>query len=202
MGDQDQRAAELAQLSAEPFDAGDVQVVARLVQQQDIGIADQRPRQRGAAAPAAGERGQGGVAVEIECAQRALHALLHRPAVHGFEGVLHFFQFGEIGVGRRRQLGVALQQGARLGEPAGDVGQHAALVGPGQGLLQKRQAGARAHPAFTAVRGQVAGEHAQQGAFAGPVAPQQTDALSAFNAQIDLVEQHLLAVLKMDLIEA
>ena len=44
------------QLALQPFDAGEVEVVGRLVEQQDVGQRSQHPGQRGAACLSAGQR--------------------------------------------------------------------------------------------------------------------------------------------------
>ncbi len=55
MADDDQRAAAACQFAFQPFDGGEIEMVGRLVQQQDIGRGRQHPRQRGAAGLAAGD---------------------------------------------------------------------------------------------------------------------------------------------------
>jgi hypothetical protein len=51
-------AAPLLQEALQPVDRLDVQVVGRLVQQQQVGLRDQRPRQQHAPLHAAGQRGE------------------------------------------------------------------------------------------------------------------------------------------------
>ena len=56
VADQHDPGARAGQLALQPFDAGEVEVVGRLVEQQDVGQRSQRPRQRGAACLSAGQR--------------------------------------------------------------------------------------------------------------------------------------------------
>ena len=73
MRDQDHRRVEPLQLLLEPLEVLDVEVVRRLVEQQQVGVAGERARQRGACQLAAGEGSQRTVEValrEAEPAQR------------------------------------------------------------------------------------------------------------------------------------
>ena len=57
MRDDDERALELLEVGLEPRDALRVEVVRGLVEEEDVGVGEQQPRERDAAAFAAGERG-------------------------------------------------------------------------------------------------------------------------------------------------
>ena len=56
VGDDEQRAAPRREVAREPVDALDVEVVGRLVEQQQLGAVEQQPRERDAAALAARQR--------------------------------------------------------------------------------------------------------------------------------------------------
>ena len=56
MGDRDDRALVLGEVALEPVDRLGVEVVRRLVEQQQVGRAQQQATERDAAALAAGER--------------------------------------------------------------------------------------------------------------------------------------------------
>ncbi len=62
VGDEDQRAAVAEQEVLEPADRLDVQVVGRLVEQEDIGVGDEGPRQQDAPLHPRGERREGAAA--------------------------------------------------------------------------------------------------------------------------------------------
>ena len=72
----------------EPRDRVDVEMVGRLVEQQHVGLGDERPRQQHAAPPAARQRVDDRVGRQIEARQHQLDALLDAPAVALFELVL------------------------------------------------------------------------------------------------------------------
>ena len=55
MADQHERRAQADELALQPLDRRQVEMVGRLVEQQDVGLGRQRPRQRGAARLAAGQ---------------------------------------------------------------------------------------------------------------------------------------------------
>ena len=77
VGHEHDRGVERLQVRLQPLERGDVEVVGRLVEQQQVGIAGQRPRQRGAGQLAAGERLQRAVEVlvaEAEPVQRRVDA--------------------------------------------------------------------------------------------------------------------------------
>ena len=75
MADQHDAGAHLGQLALQPLDAGQVEMIGRLVEQQDVGKRRQRAGQRGAARLAAGQRGGvflAGQAEFLEQIQRAV----------------------------------------------------------------------------------------------------------------------------------
>ena len=78
--DEDDCRVERLELLLEPLEVLDVEVVRRLVEQQQVGIAGERPRERGAGQLAAGERLERPVEVAIEEAEAAEHAQPHARA--------------------------------------------------------------------------------------------------------------------------
>ena len=62
----------------QPRDGVDVEVVGRLVEQQQIGLRDQRPRQQHAPPPAARQRVDDGVGRQVQASEHHLNALLER----------------------------------------------------------------------------------------------------------------------------
>ena len=71
MGDQGDRRVETDEGLLEPLERLDVEVVGRLVQQQQVGPGRERPRQRGARQLAAGEARQAAVEVVVVKAEPA-----------------------------------------------------------------------------------------------------------------------------------
>ena len=68
------RAGERGQHAFEPVDRGKIEMVGRLVEQQDVGIADQRAGQRRPPALAARERAEPPRAVEADLRQHGVDA--------------------------------------------------------------------------------------------------------------------------------
>jgi len=58
VADQHNAGAHPGQLALQPLDTGKIEMIGRLVEQQDIGKGGQCARQRGAARPTAGQRGR------------------------------------------------------------------------------------------------------------------------------------------------
>ena len=103
--DEDHRRVEVGELLLEPLQGGDVEVVRRLVEEQQVGVAAERPRERGARQLAAGERPQRTVEVLVAEAEAAQDGrLVVAPAVA--PGVLEpALRFGVAPQRRRRRAG-------------------------------------------------------------------------------------------------
>ena len=76
VGDEDDRAAVAQQERLQPADRLDVEVVGRLVQEQDVGIVDEGPGQQHAALHPRGELREPGVRVEPDPGDDRLHAMV------------------------------------------------------------------------------------------------------------------------------
>ena len=85
---EEQRAAVAEQKILQPADGVDVQVVGRLVQQQEIRAADHGLGQEHAAFHTGGKSGHIQVRLEAHARDDGLDLLLHPPAAIGFQGVL------------------------------------------------------------------------------------------------------------------
>ena len=123
----EQRARPSPEVLLEPFDRPDVQVVGRLVEQQQVRVRDHEARERGAGLlPAGDRRGRARplVAREAEPGQGLVHALVERVAAEDVEAVL---EVGVVAAGRvpvvlesRELLGHALEvRRARAAPPCG-----------------------------------------------------------------------------------
>ena len=73
MRDEDDGCVERLELALEPLQAGDVEMVRRLVEQQQVGVAAERASERGARQLAARERSQRAVEVLVREAEAAQH---------------------------------------------------------------------------------------------------------------------------------
>ncbi len=171
MGDADQRGAALLEVLGEPVDALDVEVVGGLVQDDQVGRAEQQLGEGDPAALATGERADDGVeavgeAGEVEAAEEAFDdvadAGVAEPLVVGPVGD-HLVPDGGVRVER-----VVLGEDGRLQVAA--PGDPAAV-----GVLQL-------------------GEHPDQGGLAVAVASDDSDPVAFADAEADRVQQGAGAV--------
>ena len=132
MGDRDHGALVGLEVPLEPGDRLGVEMVRRLVEEQQVGRREQEPAERDAASLAAGERRH--VAVALRQAQRvhrAIELLLEAPGVGAVDPVLHLRLLREervevgIGLGERgRDRVEAVEQVAELADAVLDVAAH------------------------------------------------------------------------------
>ena len=118
MADQDQRAAAAAEFAFQPFDGGEIEMVGRLVEQQDIGRRRQHARQCGAAGLAAGHLRRIFIAAKAELLQEIARLIA---IVAGAKSGLDIGQGGGI-TGEIRLLRQIADGRARLHEAAAAVG--------------------------------------------------------------------------------
>ncbi len=130
MADDDERAAAAVKLAFQPFDGGEIEMVGRLVQQQDIGRGRQHARQRRAAGFAAGDICGVFVAAKPELLQHIVGLIV---VVAGAEAS---FDIGKRGCEacKIRLLRQIADGRAGLHETAAAVG----LDEPGRDLQQRR----------------------------------------------------------------
>ena len=192
VGDRDDRAAVVAQVLLEPRHRLGVEVVGRLVEQQQVGLAQQQPAQRDPAALAAGELRD--VGVRRWAAQRVHRDLERRVEVPAVDGVDLLLDAGELVGGLvavvHRQLVEAVEQRADLGDPVLDV----ALDVLGRvelGLLLEQADGRVRRQLGHAVElGVEPGHDPQQRRLAGAVVAEHADLRPGQERQRD-VRQHL-----------
>ena len=205
VGDEQQRAAKLGEQAFEPVDRGKIEVVGRLVEQQQLGVGDECAAQRDAFFEAAGEGFDPNVRVEVEALQGFFDAAVQAPAVGGFElggQALEIGVGGFIAVGHRVRGGVVgREQSLRRADAFGD-GFKDGVAGLEGGLLRdisELQAGLPPHVAGVGLA--LAGEQFQQAGFAGAVAPDQADAFARFDDQRRAVEQGVVTVGEFETVE-
>ena len=123
MGDGDDGALVLGEVALEPGDGLGVEVVRRLVEEQQVGRAEQQAAERDAALLAAGERRDVGVAGrQAQRVHRVLELRVEVPGVGGVDLVLEARHLvgGLVGV-VHRELVEAVEQRLRLGDAVLDV---------------------------------------------------------------------------------
>ena len=198
--DEDHRGVEREQLALEPLEAGHVEVVRRLVQQQQVGVAAERPRQGGARQLAAGERAQLPVEVlvgEAEAAQDRGRVVAPAVAARVLEARLR----RRVAVERALVVGAA---GHRLLEPRQlllephevararqhVLAQRQPLV-EGRALVVQGDARPLLERELAAVLLRLAGEDPEQRRLAGPVRPGERDPVAPLDAERDAVEEQV-----------
>ena len=175
MGDDEHRAAPRGEVAREPVDRFDVEMVRRLVEQQQLGAVEQEPRDRDPPPLAAGERGDRGVHAGGEAAQ--LHAA-EQPVEHG----------------AKRAVGRPLVVGATAHERVADRAVLVELVA----LAEQRDvdvAGARDGPG---VRRLGAGDEAQERRLAVAVAAHDPDPVAGRDPERDVLQHRPAAVALAD----
>ena len=205
MRDDDHRAGILLELLLEPVHRLGIEVVGRLVEQEQVGLFEDRLAERHAALLAAAERADDALVVGQE--QRVgglLELAVQAPSVHRVNLVL---QLGHA-VHRRLHLLV----GERLGHAVGDgiviVNQlhdlaERALERLADGQRRVEQRVLQHDPRLVAARDlrlalkiAVQGGHdAQHGGLAGPVLAHDPDLGAGIEAEVDILEHLLLAVI-------
>ena len=138
MGDDQDRAGVSAQMALQPVDRLGVEMVGRLVEQQQFGLLEQQPAQRDAAALAARQRVDVGfVGGAAERVHRLLDLAVEIPQALGLDLVLQAGHLvgGLVGI-VQRQLVVAMEQRLLLLDAEHDVAAHAE-VGVEMGLLRQ-----------------------------------------------------------------
>ena len=129
VGDRDDRARVLLQEALQPVDRLGVEVVGRLVEQQQVGVAEEQAGERHAALLAAGERGDVGVVGRAaQGVHRDVDVALEVPGVGGGDPVLERGLLGADGVVVGVGVGplghdrvVLVDEGLDLGDAVQDV---------------------------------------------------------------------------------
>ena len=163
--DEDDGAAVVGEEGLEPGDGFDIEVIGRLVQQQQIRLADERARQQHAALPPARQRVDNRRRRQRQPRHHHVRLVMTLPLVVRVE----------------RPQAVADHRG------------HRAIRRQRHVLLQPRHANARLPQDEARVRLQVAAQDLQQRGLAGAVAADDGDALAGVNLEGDLVDERQMA---------
>ena len=184
MADKQHGAAKLAQGLFQPGDRGDVQVVCRLIQQQNIRVGNQSFCQENTALPASREGIEGLIGINAILTKNGGYLLIQSPAVQGFKTLLDFHQPVQARlVALLGQLVELCQQlaGFRKGPGNHFIGR-AGVLG-GQVLRQHRQNSAIIETNHATIGCHFATDNLQQGRFSLAVSSQQTHTLSGIDNQ-------------------
>jgi len=200
VGDQHDGGVERLQMRLQPLERLDVEVVGRLVEQQQVGVAGQRAGQRSAGELAARERLQRAVQVlvaEPEAVQRRVDRLA--PVVAA--GVLELGLRDRIAVERagarvpgrhrlleRRQPLLELEQVLRAGEHVVAQGDVAVARRP---LVVQRELDVLGEHQLAAVDRALARQHPQQRRLTGAVAARQRQPVAPLELERDAAQERV-----------
>jgi hypothetical protein len=204
--DEDHRVGIRVQILFQPVARFEIEMVGRLVEQQQIGLAEEQLRQRDAHLPSTGEPLRRPLEIgrfEAEPAEHRRGPQFDAVAVAQAELIL------EIAVAMEHRVVLGLRD-ARIGEPIFQTVHlrldREQLTERARGLLEQRSAGVA-----QSVLGQVAdrercrcenraridlfeaGHHPQQGGFADAVGAAQTDAFPIVDLPGDVIEENAVA---------
>jgi len=190
-GDEQHRPVEAGQRLFQPGDGADIQMVGRLVEQQQIGLGNQRLGQQHAPPPAAGKLGQSAVGRQLQTAQGTFDQLLQAPAILGFQRLLHVHQLVEIVLvlDVHAEVVVLGQQFADAFQPLGDDIEHRTVIGARQLLRQLADLQTRRAPDLAVVGAAIALDQAQHARLARAVAADDADPLTPRDLPGHAVEQ-------------
>ena len=202
MGDRDDGARVLLEVLLEPEHALGVEVVGRLVEEQQVGLLEEQLAQRHASPLAAGQHAD--VGVGRRAAQR-VHGLLELsieiPGVAVVELRLQLAHLGEqrvvVGVRAAEFFGDLVEprhQGHRRCHAVLDVAEDGLRVVELRLLVEDPDGEARRHVCLTVARLLDAGHDAQHARLARAVRPDDADLGAGQERQGDVVEDDLLAV--------
>ena len=193
VGDDQDGARIVAQMAFQPVHAFGVEMVGRLVEQQQLGLVEQQPAERDAAAFAAGELGHVGVVRRAaQRVHRQIDLAVEIPQVLGVDLVLELGHFvGGLVRIIGRDLVVAVEQRLLGGDALHHVLAHGLFRIELRLLLQVADARAFGDPALAGEVLVDAGHDAQQRRLAGAVDAEHADLGVRVEGQMDVI-QHLL----------
>ena len=182
----------------------DVEVVRRLVEQQQVGLLHERAGQSDAPAPAARELVHSLVGRDLEVRDRLVDALLDMPAVVGVDlGVqrLEFAQALLVEIELRLSL-VCLEQLLDVGQPGAHDVAHGRVHRFGQRLRELADDQVAVAHDIAAIMLELARDQFQGRGLAGAVAADQAHALTGLDRQVGLAQDDVVAECERDFVEA
>ncbi len=196
VGDGDDGALVVLQVTFEPRNRFGVEVVGRFVEQEKIGFRQEQPAQRDAPALAAGKGFDRGVgrreAQRVHC---DLELAVEVPRVQRFDLVLQLRLFGEqlveVGVGvahgRAHRL-EPIEEVLRVRDTVGHVAEHVFVGVEFRFLGEETDAEPGRDPYLAAVAVVLAGHDPQQGRFARTVQPEHADLGARVHRDVDTAQ--------------
>lgn len=121
VGDEQYGAREGRDLLFQPGDGIEIQMVGRLIEQQQVRVGHQRTRQRDTTTPAAGQVFHHGVFRQTQTGQHGIDTLLELPAIDALQRDLHVLETFEVRLRVADQMMVLRQQRAAFGRPSATI---------------------------------------------------------------------------------
>ena len=194
VGDRHDRALVVGEVLLEPRHGLGVQVVGRLVEQQQVGLGQQQPRQGDAPPLAAAQVGDRRIAGWA--AQRVHRLVEHRVELPRAGGVDLVLQLGELVRGLvgvvHRQLVEAVQEVAHRTHAVLDVAANVLALVQVRLLRQQADGGAGRELGLAAVVLVDAGHDPEQRGLAGAVESEHADLGAGEEAEVDVLEDGLV----------
>ncbi len=191
-----QRAGELPQGVFQPSDRVDVEMVRRLVEEEQIGFGDERLAEQRAAAPTARQLTERTVGWQRQARHDGLDTLLEPPPVAFLELVLELAKPSKPLIRFRhlhRRLVVLRNERAELPQPRGHFFEHRSIRGARDILIEARHPEPRGSPDRSAVRRYVARDHLEEARLARSVATDETDSLTRLDPEARVLEEGQVA---------
>ena len=181
VGHEQERPVPAAQEFLEPGDGVDVEMIRRLVEEEEIGAGDEGPGEEHAPLHATGERLEGALAVELHPRQDLGHGMLAPPG-----GIV-------LVVGPPRAGSLRPSGGDDLPHQADHLLRHI--------LLQIRDDRAGSEDHLPGIGGEIATQQPHERRLAGAVAAEEADPLASFDMTLDAVEERGTTKAKVDVAE-
>ena len=161
-------------------------MVGGLVEQQQLGVADDGPGQPHPALPAAGQLLQPPVRRQVQLAQDRIHALVQVPAAVGVDLPMQRLQLQQA-LSVQSLLGpllIEIDEGLQIRQPGGDVLPYRLPELFGKRLLQLADADAALGVDLAVVGFEPAGDEPEQRGLARPVAADQAHPLPRLDGEV------------------
>ena len=207
MGDEQQRRAAVDEELLHPLHRFHVEVIGGFVEQQDVGLGDQRAGQQRLALAATRGRRKRRIGVEGQVHEHRLHPRVHLPGVGRVERVVRAVEFAQRGVavvGAEvvTDLVIARQQAAQFAESGGHHVVRGAVDVARNFLFEPRHRDSRLPHHLALVGKQRAVEQLHERALSRTVAPQQADAFAALDRKAGVIEHRRSAEGDGDVLDA
>jgi hypothetical protein len=200
---------ERLEVGLQPLQRGDVEVIRRLVEQQQVGIAGERARERGARQLAAGEGREVAVEVlvaEAEAVERGVDALAPGVAARMLQARLLARVGVHDGVIALGHPLLELAEPGLEGEEVAAAAEHVVAQGEvtvaGRALVVELDPRVLREGELPAVDGRLPGEHPQQRGLARAVPARERQAVAALELERDAPQQgrarHVLGEVRCD----